>query len=128
MADGLKFVAHRKRPYSNDPLSFPSGHTGAAFLAAEYLAQEYSDKSPLYSIVGYTLATGTSIFRLYNHEHWFSDCVAGAGFGILSTKVAYLVYPYIREKLTHKGKQGRSTLIMPTYQDNAPGLYFAMQL
>src|SRR6185503_19267550 len=48
VVDGLKFVTHRDRPYSHDPLSFPSGHAGAAFLAAEYLAEEYSEKSPVY--------------------------------------------------------------------------------
>jgi membrane-associated phospholipid phosphatase len=128
ITDGLKYVAHRQRPYGTDPLSFPSGHTGAAFLAAEFLAEEYGEKSPLYGILGYTMATTTGIMRLYGRAHWFSDCVAGAGFGILSTKAAYLVYPYIRKKLTHKDKQGRSTMLMPTYQDGAPGLSFAMQL
>ena len=126
--DGLKFVAHRVRPYGTDPLSFPSGHTGAAFLAAEFLAQEYSEKSPWYGVVGYTIATTTGIMRLYGRAHWFSDCVAGAGFGILSTKAAYLVYPYIRKALTHTDKYGRTTSFMPTYQYGAPGLSFAMQL
>src|SRR5258708_2998354 len=46
VTDGLKYVTHRKRPYGNDKLSFPSGHTGAAFLTAEFMAQEYSGKSP----------------------------------------------------------------------------------
>jgi len=126
--DGLKFLTHRARPYSNDKLSFPSGHTGAAFLAAEYLAQEYGEKSVVYGVVGYTFAVGTSIMRLYNREHWFSDVVAGAGFGILSTKAAYLLYPYIREALTHHDKHGRSTMLMPSYQYGVPGLSFAMQL
>jgi membrane-associated phospholipid phosphatase len=128
VTDGLKYLAHRTRPYGTDPLSFPSGHTGAAFLCAEFLAQEYSDKSPLYGVLGYTLATTTGIMRVYDRAHWFSDCVAGAGFGILSTKVAYLVYPIIRNALTHKDKRGRSTMVMPTYQDGVPGLSFAMQL
>ena len=128
LTDGLKYVAHRRRPYSTDPLSFPSGHTGAAFLCAEFLAQEYSGKSPLYGVLGYTLASATAIMRVYGRAHWFSDCVAGAGFGMLSTKVAYLVYPIIRNALTHKDKHGRSTMVIPTYQDGVPGLSFAMQL
>jgi len=128
VTDGLKYLAHRDRPYGTDPLSFPSGHTGAAFMAAEYLAQEYGDKSPLYGVLGYTIATTTGVLRMYGRAHWFSDCVAGAGFGILSTKLAYLVYPYLRSKLSHTDKKGRSTMVMPTYQDGAPGLAFAMQL
>jgi len=128
VADGFKFVMHRKRPYGNDVLSFPSGHTGAAFLTAEFLAQEYSGKSIWYGVVGYTFAATTGILRVYGRDHWFSDCVAGAGFGILSTKAAYLVYPYIRNALTHKGKHGRTSMIMPGYYNGTPGISFAMQL
>lgn len=124
----IKKTSHRLRPNGKDYLSFPSGHTGLAFMGAEFLAQEYSSKSPVYTVVGYTFAVATGVFRMYNRDHWFSDVVAGAGFGIISTKAAYLVYPYLRNALTHKGKDGRSTMIMPTYQDGAPGLSFAMQL
>jgi membrane-associated phospholipid phosphatase len=124
----LKYSTHRLRPNGTDYLSFPSDHTTAAFAGAEFLAQEYSDNSVWYSVAGYTIAATTGIFRLYNRDHWFSDVVAGAGFGILSTKAAYLVYPYIRNKLTHTDKKGRSTMVMPIYQNGAPGLSFAMQL
>ncbi len=123
-----KYTTHRLRPNGTDYLSFPSGHTGLAFMGAEFLAQEYSNKSPVYTVIGYGFAVTTGIFRMYNRDHWFSDVVAGAGFGVLSTKLAYLVYPYIRNKLTHKDSKGRSTMIMPTYQNGTPGLSFAMQL
>ena len=66
---------------------------------------------------------------MYNHDHWFSDVVAGAGFGILSTKAAYLIYPYIRNALSkdvnHKGKKKHySRALMPTYQDGVTGISF----
>jgi membrane-associated phospholipid phosphatase len=128
IADGSKYLAHRVRPYGTDPLSFPSGHTGAAFMAAEYLAQEFGDKSPWYGVLGYTMASATGIMRLYGRAHWFSDCVAGAGVGMLSTKAAYWLYPHIRNALTHKDKHGRTTMVMPTYQEGTPGVSFAMQL
>lgn len=121
----LKRISNRLRPNGADRLSFPSGHTAAAFTLAEFMAQEYSDKSPWYGVIGYSFATATGVFRMYNKAHWFSDVVAGAGFGILSTKAAYLVYPYLRNKLTHTDKAGKSTFIMPTYQDGVPGLSFA---
>ena len=127
-ADGLKYLTHRNRPYGTSPLSFPSGHTGAAFVAAEFLAQEYSWKSPWYGIIGYTMATTTGILRIYGRDHWFSDCVAGAGFGILSVKTAYWLYPHIRSVFSHKNKRGGSTMIMPSYQYGVPGFSFAMQL
>lgn len=124
----VKHLSHRLRPNGADYQSFPSGHTGAAFMAAEFLAEEYGDKSPVYTITGYTIAAATGVFRMYNRDHWFSDVVAGAGFGILSVRAASLVYPYLKKHLLHRDKSGRSTMIMPTYQDGVPGLSFAMQL
>jgi len=124
----VKHSTHRLRPNAADYLSFPSGHTGEAFMGAEFLAQEYSAKSPVYTVIGYTFAVATGAFRMANRDHWFSDVVAGAGFGILSTKAAYLVYPYIRNALTHKDKNGRTAMIMPIYQDGTAGLSFAMGL
>jgi membrane-associated phospholipid phosphatase len=123
-----KYSTHRLRPNKSDYLSFPSGHTSIAFMGAEFLAQEYSEKSPVYTVIGYTVAVTTGIFRMYNRDHWFSDVVAGAGFGVLSTKAAYLIYPYIRNKLTHTDKKGRKVMLMPSYQDGAPQLSFAMDL
>lgn len=125
---GLKNATHRLRPNGADYLSFPSGHTSTAFLGAEFLAQEYESKSVWYGVAGYAIAATTGVFRLYNRDHWFSDVVAGAGFGIISTKLAYLTYPYLRNALTHKDKKGRSTMFMPTYQDGTVGLSFAAQL
>jgi len=125
----VKHSTHRLRPNNTDYYSFPSGHTGLAFMGAEYLAQEYSSKSPWYTVIGYSFAVTTGVFRMYNRDHWFSDVVAGAGFGILSTKLSYLVYPYIRNALTHTDKNGKkSTMVMPMYQDGAFGLSFAKQL
>lgn len=123
----LKSATHRMRPDGSDNLSFPSGHSAAAFALAEFMAQEYGDKSPIYTVIGYSFATTTAIFRIYNRAHWLSDAVAGAGFGILSTKAAYLVYPYLRDWLTHSDKSGKSTFIMPTYQDGTPGLALSMR-
>ncbi len=120
-----KNLTHRLRPNGADYLSFPSGHTSFAFMAAEYLAQEYGDKSPWYSVLGYSIATTTGVLRIYNNEHWFSDVVAGAGFGMLSTRVAYLIYPTVKKWVTH-GDTGKYTVILPTYQDGVPGLSLSM--
>jgi membrane-associated phospholipid phosphatase len=126
---GLKNTTHRLRPNKADHFSFPSGHTANAFMGAEFLAQEFSGKSPVYGIVGYTFAITTGVLRMYHRDHWFSDVVAGAGFGILSTKAAYLLYPYLRNAFTHTDKSGKhTTMIMPIYQDGVKGLSFAMQL
>jgi hypothetical protein len=125
----VKNLSKRSRPSDADKYSFPSGHTGNAFAAAEFLNQEYGDISPWYGIAGYSIAATTGILRVYNNAHWFSDVVAGAGVGILSTKLAYLVYPYIKKQFGHKGhNQETGTIIMPTYQNSMFGFSFVKTL
>ena len=98
----VKRVTHRLRPDETDYLSFPSGHTAHAFANAEFLRMEYKDVSPWYGIAGYGIAITTGLLRVYNNRHWLSDVVAGAGFGIISTKMAYWIYPKIRRILFEK--------------------------
>lgn len=140
----LKHATHRTRPDGSDNYSFPSGHTANAFNGAEFMSQELGQNSIGYSIVGYAFATTTGVFRIYHQDHWFSDVVAGAGFGILSTKAAYLLYPVIRNSLTRSGREKeknrdvppelqkqkpqKSTLVLPSFHDGAFGLQFAMTL
>ncbi len=109
----LKKVTHRERPNHADYYSFPSGHTSNAFAGAEFMAQELGDNSVVYSIIGYTFATTTGVFRIYHQDHWFSDVIAGAGFGILSTKAAYLLYPYIRNNLFKAGREKEKNKDVP---------------
>lgn len=118
----LKSLTHRERPNHSGFNSFPSGHTANAFAAAEFLNQEYKDVSPWYGYAGYTVATATGVLRMYNNKHWLSDVVAGAGFGILSTKVAYLVYPKLKALIL--GKQGKGYNLVPSYQAHHFGFSF----
>jgi len=103
VTEGLKYTVHEMRPNSSDYFSFPSGHTSIAFQGAEFLHQEYINQSCWYSVAGYGLATSTAALRMLNNEHWFSDVLVGAGIGILSTRLAYLVYPALKKKFI-KGK------------------------
>ncbi|WP_370583107.1 phosphatase PAP2 family protein [Pedobacter sp. MC2016-24] len=119
----VKSATKRLRPDGSTYNSFPSGHTATSFAAAEFLKQEYKDISPWYGYAGYTVATATGIMRLYNNRHWVSDVVAGAGFGIISTKVAYLVYPTVKRWIA--GKSSADFSLVPTYQDKAIGFSFA---
>jgi len=116
----LKRNSNRLRPNKLNDYSFPSGHSATAFGTAEFLSQEYGEESVWYTIGGYGVATTTSVLRLYKNYHWFSDVVAGAGLGILSTKFAYLVYPSIKKALWGKKKSG--LVIMPFYQSGGAAL------
>ena len=94
----VKTLTHVERPDRSDNLSFPSGHTAQAFLAASIVHTEFRDKSQWYGIGAYALATSVAAFRMINDKHWESDVVAGAGFGILSAHLAYL---------SHRNRWGR---------------------
>jgi hypothetical protein len=92
----IKNNTNIRRPSGKSQSSFPSGHTAISFMAAEFLHQEYGHVSLWYSIAGYSMATATGFLRMYNDKHWFSDVMAGAGIGILSTKIAYWLYPLLK--------------------------------
>ena len=116
----IKKITRVERPDGSSKTSFPSGHTTTAFAAAEFLFMEYKDVSPWYGIAGYIAATATGVMRLYNNKHWVSDVVAGAGFGILSTKLAYWIYPSIKKKLFKE--KNIQTMILPYYIPGSGGL------
>ncbi|WEK17602.1 MAG: phosphatase PAP2 family protein [Candidatus Pedobacter colombiensis] len=118
----VKRASHRERPNGAGFDSFPSGHTANAFAAAEFLNQEYKDVSPWYGIAGYAVATATGTLRMYNNKHWLSDVVAGAGFGILSTKVAYFIYPKLKRLVS--GNRAMNYNVVPSYQQHSFGLSF----
>lgn len=121
---GLKSITGIERPDGSSNNSFPSGHTATAFAGAEFLWQEYKDKSIWYGLAGYAVATGTGIFRIYNNRHWLTDVAAGAGIGILSTKIAYWINPIVKRTL-FGSKEGKSTsLILPSYDGKQVGLTF----
>lgn len=124
----LKYTTKIERPDKSTRNSFPSGHAAIAFMGAEFLRQEYKGVSPWYGIAGYTIATGTGLLRVYNDRHWFGDIVAGAGFGILSTKVAYWIYPILRQKFSNKNKNGKNLVFMPFYNGQQGGLSLLIEL
>ena len=97
----VKYLANETRPNGADNLSFPSGHTAQAFLAASIVHTELRDKSPWYGIGAYGIATSVGVLRMVNDKHWQSDVVAGAGFGILSAHLAYL---------SHRNRWGRKAI------------------
>jgi membrane-associated phospholipid phosphatase len=75
---------------------FPSGHTANAFRGAEMLRQEMSGRHPLLQWSGYLVAGLVAGSRLMRGEHYLSEVVAGAGLGILSTKITYGLFHRIR--------------------------------
>jgi len=114
----LKKITKVERPDTSTLNSFPSGHTAIAFASAEFLRREYWNTSPWIGVAGYGMAASTGLLRMYNNRHWFSDVVAGAGVGIASTTLSYLIYDNVLKK------HNLTFNITPTYQNGDIGLAF----
>jgi membrane-associated phospholipid phosphatase len=110
------------RPDGSEYNSFPSGHTTNAFVAAEFMHQEYKHLSPWYSVAGYSLATATGIMRMMNNRHWMSDVLVGAGLGMASVKAVYLAYPWAKKKIFKKEDASVSTMVVPYYNGSVAGV------
>ncbi len=95
---GIKYAVNRKRP-SGGPLSFPSGHTTAAWSTVP-VAWHYTGwkgGAPLTF-----LAAMTAVGRMEENRHYLSDVLAGAAIG----------YVVGRAVVRHRGKQdGRLGLV-----------------
>ena len=114
----LKKVTKEERPDHSGFNSFPSGHTAIAFASAEFLRQEYKETSPWIGYAGYAVATATGVLRMYNNKHWLGDVVAGAGIGIASAKLSYLLYDKVF--LT----KGWHFTLTPMYMNKTAGLVY----
>ncbi|HIW97695.1 MAG TPA: phosphatase PAP2 family protein [Candidatus Tidjanibacter gallistercoris] len=89
----MKFAIPVLRPDGSAWNSFPSGHTATAFTGAHLLFREYRSVSPWIGVAGYAAAAATGVMRILNRRHWLSDVVTGAGIGIASVEIAYLLLP-----------------------------------
>lgn len=116
-----KHFVKEERPDGSNNLSFPSGHTTTAFSSAHFMFREYKDTNLLLSLSGYPVAAATGIYRVFNDKHWVGDVVAGAGIGILSTEIAYWLFPTISKWLSPKNEK-QSFVFLPTYQSRQIGL------
>jgi len=123
---GLKEVTNISRPDNSNNRSLPSGHTAVAFAGAEFAWQEYKHKNIWIGVSAYGLACATAALRMRNNRHWLTDIAAGAGIGILSTKVAYKIHPWVNKTLNIKSNQ--TVNIGPYVNQKAYGLSFALQL
>lgn len=124
----LKTLTKIERPDGSGFNSFPSGHTATAFAGAEFLWQEYKDVSVWYGISGYLVATGTGFFRIYNNKHWLTDVATGAGIGILSTKIAYWIFPYVDTHIFKSKKNISSGMVAPFYNGKQMGIGMILNL
>lgn len=108
-----KHVVNRKRPFEAYPyinrrveenawLSFPSGHTSAAFCTATSLSLRYSKWYVI--IPSYLYAASVAWARMYQGVHYPSDVLAGAFVGAGSAWVSWKLQKWISGKKEQKKK------------------------
>lgn len=68
--------------FEDDPNSFPSGHTGAAFSVAMAVVRTFTRR--WCKFVGMILATLMGFSRMYVGVHFLSDVTVGAVIGVIS--------------------------------------------
>ena len=120
----IKTYSHRHRPNSGDPynswdgpsaslnnLSFPSGHSTAAFALATVFAEQYND-SMFIPPLAYGLASLTALSRVHDNKHWASDIFLGSAIGYITAKTIMLI------NMGHD----RSFSIHPYNNEDATGL------
>ncbi len=76
----LKGLINSPRPDGSNAHSFPSGHSGLAFMGAELIRMEYGW---VWGTGAYVVASAVAVLRCYHDRHWLSDVLLGAGIGIL---------------------------------------------
>ena len=121
LIQGTKYLTQIERPDGSNKHSFPSGHTGTAFLGAHILFREYKDVSPWIGVAGYGFAVTTASMRMINRKHWFSDVVTGAGVGILCVELSYLMLP-VWHKLFKIKQKDKRVAIIPIVTENSLGI------
>lgn len=95
---GMRKISENIDAYNSENTKFPSGHTANAFRGAEIVHQELKFSHPVLSYSGYVVAAGVGLLRIYDKDHFLSEVIAGAGLGILSTKLTYWIFGKIKEK------------------------------
>ncbi len=95
--------------------SFPSGHTAVAIVGAHIIYKEFKDTNPWIAYSGYVAVGAVAAGRIINNRHWVCDLAAGAGFGILSTELAYWIYFPIRNAITNQMNKtfGKYIIVTP---------------
>lgn len=93
IVNSLKYTVREMRPDGSARNSFPSGHTATAFTGAELVRMEYGWG---YGSAAYLMGVGVAYCRVGKGRHWWWDCVAGAGIGVLSAHMAEWMLTYTR--------------------------------
>ena len=91
-AYALKYTVSKERPDGSDTHSFPSNHTGVAFMGATFLQQRYGWK---YAVPAYLVGGYVAWGRVYARRHDVWDVLAGAAIGTCCSIL--IASPFLKE-------------------------------
>jgi membrane-associated phospholipid phosphatase len=69
------------------------------------LYKEFKDTNSWIAYSGFVVATATGCLRMTNNKHWLPDVMVGAGIGILTVNVVYLLEPLKKLQFKSKNKK-----------------------
>ena len=130
VAFGIKHATQRRRPRAQEPgdflkggLSFPSGHTTAAWSLATVVANEYRHNR-LVQVSAYGLAAAASMARFTGRNHFLSDVLVGSAIGYGIGRYVYRTHhdPSLSNQASQKTPPKQSKLlplIAPQYDRHA---------
>ena len=111
-----KELIYSPRPNGANAKSFPSGHTDWVFIGAELVRMEYGWG---WGAGAYAIAMTVAVMRNYNNWHWLSDCLFGAGLGILTARIGgWLLEPtkrWLNIRTTDWGSGRRSAAVQASF-------------
>ncbi|MGR5193478.1 phosphatase PAP2 family protein [Vibrio rotiferianus] len=89
-----KHVVGRRRPNDSSNMSFPSGHTAAAFSGAAFLQSRYG---AAWGIPAYAAASYVALSRMHGNRHHADDVLAAGSISFLVNQ--YLISPFNTEDM-----------------------------
>lgn len=122
---GLKPLVGEKRPNgSNSTLSFPSGHTTAAFAFSSYVMAEHSFWP--WGLGALALSSLTAASRINDNAHYLHDVAGGATIGIAYGLGLHYLYSNSEDNLYSENSKKFDFMVVPVYEVEFKGLSLTM--
>ena len=112
IVQSLKYLVNEQRPDGSAGFSFPSAHAATAFLGAELVRHEYGWG---WGAGAYALAASTAVLRVCHDRHYWWDCVAGAGIGVLCANIGYWMLDPVKKFLGIRTDADLPVSVAPAY-------------
>ena len=112
VAYALKYTIDKKRPDGSDNHSFPSNHTGFAFMGATFIQQRYGWR---YALPAYAVGAYVAWGRVYSRRHDAWDVLAGALIG--SGCAIAITTPFAKK---------HSLTLLPCLSDDGGGVHASL--